>query len=338
MTKEQITSQYSRILMIIAAISILVLLVTPFVPAFKIDLGLIQGSESGVVYLKDMWESISNGSEYESNTFLEDEIPKVLMGWMVGANFVLIAGNIFFFFSGISKQKDKSCIHRMTEIIQNAFIASAVYFAYCFIVICWQLEWDFDMVLSTDSVMTTDTIWPFLIQLVLFIASFAIYQQWKPAYKQALAEESAQQPACTPSQTKAAQAPQVVQAKTSNASPPQPEASPMSVQEKLDHLELLKKYKELLDANIITEEEFQVKKQELLNADKQASVITDEQAQPESAPTAITSPPKKPYRNIYTLKIQDQPKSSDRHCQRCDFPLNETQKKCPRCGKKNRQK
>ena len=344
MKKEQITKQYSLVLILIAAISILVLIATPFIPAFEVDLWVIDGSENGMDYIIDIWDELiynsqSHVSEYEGETLIQDTVAKSIMRCMVIGLFVLILINICHFFSRIAPRDDAGCIYYMMSIIRGGFIGTAVYFGYCFAIICWQLEWNFKMIFSEDSIMTTQTIWPFVIQLALFVVSLIVYQPWKTAYDRAVAEERAQRKPLSIDEIVAevdkkyyhasaqTQGVQTAQASSQDAAHTSTSSAHRTVQDEMENLELLKKYKELLDSQIITEEEFQSKKQELLNTPQQVqsppppvSVATDEKPVQRVSVVPATPPPSEPE---FTSK-----------CVKCRYPLTAFQQVCPKCGTK----
>ena len=337
MNKYAITKPYAIAMLCVTLLSCLLLFITPFLNAFQVNLGMLDGSETGMDYITNLFESLgkdthsketssnssgyysgyssgysygyssgSKGSSSRGDTMMLDD---GLGRWILRA-LVVAAWSVSLIFglkiaTGYAKSGKDVLMQKMLVGVTVCMVVNALYYLFCLYFVITENEWEIFDILSGDGIVKTATHAPFVLQMLLFAGSLFLKRHWEKA----IAGK------CSPlfgflSSSKGESTPATVS---------YAEAQPVAkqTQNEMDTLELLKKYKELLDAGILTEAEFQEKKQELLAKNErkagQARMNTGANAE-EPAET-----------------VQAEPELT-RVCRECGYPLYSTQQVCPQCG------
>lgn len=320
MNKQQITKQYSTILICLALASALILFATPFVSAFEMDLGLIGKSETGMDYIKNLldqeeYDGIGQDNNYgysdSDGLFIEDPGIILIMCGFVGILFLFAIVICIMALFSLSHKDPDSAIRQKFSAVKSGLGCSLAYYIFCMYVILESQEWAFDRVFSSDALITTNTYIPLIFQLIVFAASMAVYLLWRKKVVSSIwgGEDYAQ---TTTSNARIKQAPNY----TNLAS--------QSARSEMENLELLKKYKELFDAEIITEEEFNAKKKELLSVHSHDLPDHSNESQ-----TEINQQPR-----VDPLPRQGQATEfkSTRTCHNCGCSMSSMQTSCSNCG------
>ena len=255
--EKDFAKTYNTLLICLLIASMIINLITMFVPIFHIDMGLIRGSESGIKFIgfnteddEDDWIQLDNYKyrtspmedflDVESDFF--DMIDEDTFGWKQIIRVILYV-LIFFLIvdcgiiPGCLRFRDKKVqIRNNLSNISHNFWINTIYTVYS-IMLCWILfnEWEFEGVM-------TFTFIPWIFQFVVYISSRYISNHSNRAMKGEVA----------PLKIGA-----VSFIAANNVETPKKNTED-------DKVELLIKYKELLDNGVITEEEYNEKKQELL--------------------------------------------------------------------------
>lgn len=251
MNKREISRQYGILFACLTILSVAVLLITPFMTAFKLDLGFFSGSEKGIDYLGELFEfdsqNKSNSSEdsnlfggEESGTLIEGFLGKLIMcGFVIGA----FIGAISFLCWFLSNRDVENHSDHFIKYMKSFLWINAGYFLFCELVILKEHDWAVADVLSGDALIKTSTFTPLLLQIVILVVACFLDRHMIEAM------EGLKKPISIPFFS-------------TNTTMSTAKTSKYSEQERV---ELLSKYKDLLDNQVITEEEFNTKKAELLN-------------------------------------------------------------------------
>lgn len=224
---KTISKKYGIIFLCLGAISALTALVTFFVPIFKIDIGIASASETAMNYF------IFN-KEAESEV-IESTALRVIYGFLSWCTLYVPGYYLFYcrkISSSLGKEKFNEDIY--DTMYMGLFTNSALYILTLFILFYYH-EWDIWSVITGETLVKTDLHITFFIQLAVFIVSIFFKNHWN------MVLNGRQQP--------------LFDNATGYA-----ERSAES-----ETVELLQKYKNLCDNQVITEEEFLKKKSELLN-------------------------------------------------------------------------
>ncbi len=276
--EKEILESYNKIFRWLLIVTILINLVTLFIPIFHVDLGLVKVSEKGIKFLgidtindvvdeykerfgddyRDYLEepykvqtSENSYTLYERNTNLKDTLD-VDSDFLDSDNFIwklairiILCVIVGFLLIGLLSSLPPKC-HTNAEILQlskgviicvkGLFWVNSIYTAIS-VLLCWILlnEWAF------DGVMTLTFI-PWMFQLAVFIGVNLLEKHMKSALKGEV----------TP--INVSYMSQATKSRSANVRHITDD----------DKAELLMKYKELLDSGVISEEEFNAKKKELL--------------------------------------------------------------------------
>ena len=333
MNKQQITKQYGVLMLALAVISMVILLATAFVPAFEMNLGLIEGSETSMDYLfLPLFEDTSNNTSLDDEDFefvlLDGFIEKSIM--RVFAILCLLFPILFALLNknNFSKLEEPAAVSQMCSTVKRGLAVNIAFYVFCIYVIAKEHEGDFISALQGDTLVTTQTFSPLLFQLIVFAASMFLYNHWDKALAGKVAPLNlgiaiSSQPAQSTQGKQTAQRTMDEKAPSQNA---------RSVQSEMEALELLKKYKELMDNGIITEEEFQAKKEELLTVGHQniqsspSETETDQTTQKTVCEPVIDQ--EEPAAN------SNREKEISHICEKCGYPINPGQQVCPHCSTK----
>lgn len=317
MNKQQITKQYSTILICLALVSMLIMFVTPFITAFEMDLGIFSGSEKGIDYVTNIFDFEENDDKdnsstndwfdkdkYSDYTLIEDDIEKWIMRGLVA---VLIVYAIVNFLKAVSvfyyKNQDSS-INKMLFIVKVGLVCNIIYYIFCMYIILKGHEWEFEAILSGDAIVKTKTYLPMILQIIVFAGAMFLYKHW----------ENVMSGKGTPLNFGFAGSFNSKQATQKEQAKPETGNTAYSARYEMEKMELLKRYKELLDSGIITEEEFNEKKRILLGTNHydQADHSTRTQTQANAH--------------------QNNENECSRVCKKCGYPLTSSQQVCPHCG------
>ena len=307
MNKRQITTQYCTILICLAIVSTLVAVATPFVTAFEMNLGIFSGSESGIDYIINIFEFEGESSEdnwfdeYENSdyTLIEGDMEK----WIIrGLVVVLIVYAVMKFLQAVSffqKRDQYSVVNQILLNIRIGFILNIAYYVFCMYIILKGHEWDFGSVLSGNVLVKTQTHIPMIIQSLIFGGGMFLERHLDRAMAGQVAPLNlgiggiGVTPTVKP------------RYQTENTS--------QHTRDEMQKLELLKKYKELFDAGAINEEEYTVKKKEILGSNQldKDRIQTEEEHREENL-------------NQTTDVLSS--------CRKCGYPLAASQQVCSNCG------
>ena len=334
MNQQQITKQYSTILICLALVSMLIMFATPFITAFKMDLGLISGSETGMDYITNIFDNFGNMFDFEADddknnsstndwfdedkykdyTLIEEDIEKLLMGVLAVSLLACAVLGFFKVLSSFSHKNQDTIINESLKFLKSGLTGNIAYYIFCMYIILKGHEWDFESILSGDAIVTTKTYIPMIFQIIVFAVAMFLYKHWGNA----ISGKTAPLNLGIGGSAQSTQTARTYQPKyqTSNTA--------QSTRSEMENLELLKKYKELFDTGIITEEEFNVKKKELLatNSNVQTDHPTEQKTETnKQQPTDNSESQEKPAE-----------KELSRTCHKCGYTLTSSQQVCPHCG------
>ena len=320
MNNQQITKQYSTIMMCLAIASMLILCITPFIPAFEINAVFFSETETGVDYLLELigfdtlTKDTSSSNEWSDlginldgltdYTLIENDIEKWIIGILVLVAFIIAIENLFKVFA-FDKTQDIN-IKKIFRVLKIGIGWNIGYYVFCLYIILKGYEWDLEYIFSNNKPIsiTTKTYWSLIFQGIIIIWAILLLKHWDNAmagkvtplnlsFRGGLLSTFTSSPTEAEHQIK------------NNA---------QNVRNEIENLELLKKYKELLDNGIVTKDEYLAKKKELLTKfDSQATA-----KQPQSASTS--------QKRIEVGRSHT--------CQKCNYPLTASQQVCPHCGAK----
>ncbi len=273
MNKQHTEKKYTVFSICLALVSMLVLFATPFLT--PID-------PSGVFFFEDLEQWIVYG--------------------IIIAMLVCAVVNAFRALFSFFKLRDAFVIEQMLSATKLSLGCNIVYYLSCMYMILKMHDWDFVSVLSGDALVHTQSYLPMFMQLLIVYGVFALYN--RPMHTlRSLASEAV--PEATNSETSASETPspetpspektnpeattenvpakesvQPIQTNPTVAStsfnqaqtPPSPPA-PVA-RDEVENMALLTKYKELLDSGVITEDDYNTKKKELLGLHTAATVYT----------------------------------------------------------------
>lgn len=255
--KQAIAHSYATILACIRLGGAFLLLLTLFLPAVKLSLLGYSSSRNGIGIVRAVFENIGTSS------FQITFVDLLALGAVLLVAICAVIGIIDTLLS-FAKQDKILVVNRSQNEIGVYLTFNIVYFVICLLYILAGLDWDFESVLTGKSMVSTSTYLPVIGQIILLVVSKKIYNHYVKALKGQVNPISLS--------GNSYQAANAAQPTARNAA----EASGQT--QKVNDLELLKKYKELLDGQIITQAEFDAKKKELLGAEHTASM----QAKPDS--------------------------------------------------------
>lgn len=273
MNKQQITKQYSTILICLALVSMLIMFATPFITAFEVDLGIFSGSEKGIDYVTNIFDFEENDDKdnsstndwfdedkYSDYTLIEEDIEKWIMRGLVAVLLVYAVINFFKALSSFSSKNQDTIINQSLSMIKAGLGWNIAYYIFCMYIILKGHEWDFESILSGDAIVTTKTYMPMIFQIIVFAVAMFLYKHWGNATSGKTAPLNLGIGGSAQSTT------------TVHTEQPKYQTShtTQSTRSEMENLELLKKYKELFDTGIITEEEFNAKKKEFLATNSNA--------------------------------------------------------------------
>ena len=310
MNKQEITKQYGIILLCLAIVSMLIMFATPFITAFKMDLGIIGGSETGMDYLIGWMDLESDDDTSSDDDLWSEELSDITLieenseKWIMRGLVLMLLGMPIYFavkaFSAYSDSDKNVLVYRMMYSIRMGLGANAVYYIFCMYIILKGHDWDIASVISGDVMVTTKTFVPLFFQIAIFIGSLLIYKHWEKAV--------------------AGQAKPLFYSGFSSA--PQGSAASVNVSNNVrsesETIELLTKYKELWDSGVITEEEFKAKKEELLGTKTRQAHQSNATVNIDYSDTRSESG--ETHEDIVA------------HCENCNYPLTANQEVCPHCG------
>lgn len=332
MNKQQITKQYGVLMLVLAVISMVILLATAFVPAFEMNLGLIEGSETSMDYLfLPLFEDTSNNTSLDKEDFefvlLDGLVEKLIM--RAAAIFCLGFPILFVLTNkkNFSKLEEPATVSQMCDTVQRGLVVNVAFYAFCMYIILKEHDWDFISALQGDTLITTKTFSPLFIQLIVFAVSMFLYNHWDKA----LAGKVAPLNLGIAISSQPAQSTQGKQTSQSTMDEKAPSQNARSVQSEMEALELLKKYKELMDNGVITEEEFQAKKEELLTVGHQNIQSSSETETDQTTRETVYEP---------VIEQEEPAANSNREkeishtCEKCGYPINPSQQVCPHCSTK----
>lgn len=321
--KQQITKVCSIFLICLALVSTITLFATPFMKAFEIKLGIIKGSETGMDYITNMFDldgdrdddSSGDGwydDESSDYTLIEEDIEKWIMRGLVAMLLFCAVINFFRALASFSASDRGSSMGEMLSVVKTGFGFNIAYYVFCMYIILKGHDWDFESVLTGDALVTTQALGPMIIQIILFVVSTILYKSWVSGKIDSYFHFEESAPAAATATTGSGQP----QYQTSNTT--------RSARSEMEALELLKKYKELLDNGIITEEEFNAKKKGLLetNSNDNTSCSGNHQADASQAQTS----------GNYERNDSYASQELSRTCHKCGYPLTSSQQVCPHCG------
>jgi len=254
-TKEQqIAGSYALILSVLRFVSMVLALIMALLPIVKINLGFFYEGFGGFDLAKNILTSVAKTDE---NGILQWETSffDYVMLWFFAIMLIVgITGTVTALCSFFKRNKIVSVKSAKSEI-KASLVMSAVYFAVCFLYVLAEAGWEISLILE-ERVLSTPTYIPVIGQILLYISTLIIYKHYTKAIKgevkplrlngiQDFAVSSRETPMGSTSAYKEA-------------------ATARSSAEQLENLELLQQYKDLLDCQIITQEEFNAKKKELL--------------------------------------------------------------------------
>ena len=331
MNKFTATKQYATVMLCITLLSCLLLLITPFLNVFQMELGMLEGSETGMDYMTNLLEGLgeededdrsseksSSSSGYYSGSqssskksssrvdsmLLEDGLGRwilralVVAAWAVALLFGIKTATSF------SKSRKDVLIREMLVGVTVCMAINAVYYLFCLFFVITENEWEIFDILLGDAVIKTATHVPFFLQILLFAMMLFLNKHW----------ERAMAGKCAPLFGFLGG----VKNETGGASAyTAAEPAVRQTQNEMDTLELLKKYKELLDAGVLTEAEFNTKKQELLAKTEAKARTAGAQGGKQADGQSESG--------------QQEPELT-RVCKQCGYPLYATQQVCPQCG------
>ena len=204
--------------------------------------------------------------------------------------------------------------HQSLAMVKAGLGWNISYYIFCMYIILKGHEWDFESILSGDAIVTTKTYMPMIFQIIVFAVAMFLYKHWGNA----ISGKTAPLNLGIGSSAQSTTTVHTEQPKYQTSHPTQ------STRSEIENLELLKKYKELFDTGIITEEEFNAKKKELL--------ATDSNVQPNR--TAEQKTEINEQQSTDNSENQEKPaeKELSRVCHKCGYPLTSSQQVCPHCG------
>lgn len=260
MNKSEISRSYALLFLVIAIISAVIMFITVFIPAFEMSLfGNSLTNESGFDYIIDIFES-SNSNHIKdtssgSGMIIEEQFDKFIMrGIVIILAFypIIIAFGLPTF---ISKKRKDMVVKSIKNTALTCFIWILIYYLFCMYIILKGYDWEFDELFSSEAMIGTKTYLPLIFQLVILVVSVCIKNHWKKAIDGKVEPLSIGTPIQN-SHMEQVRAHETIERKKSS-----------TVQNEMDNIDLLQKYKKMLDDQIITQEQFDKKKQELLNID-----------------------------------------------------------------------
>ena len=286
MNRRELTKQYSVICLCLAVISCIILLITPLIPAIEVDLGFIKSSESGISCFSTLFDFVTGNNnattvnEYgleissSSSTVLQNAPGKI---WIGVAAMICLVSSFGLLVSALKKLSSlckEATVGDLKTIVSSCMILNIIYYAFCIILILVEYDWQIGSILNGSAILKTKTHILLFLQIALMIATKFFYGHWRKAGKGLVkpvdigVRESAAEKAAAPKTSSSFSASPsspsssaTTTASTTTTTHSRPQAGMLS---ELERVELLKKYKELFDSEVITQEEFEAKKQELL--------------------------------------------------------------------------
>lgn len=262
MNKKQITKHYSIILICLTLVSSLIMFLTPFTIAFRIDLDIFSVSETGLEHIfntldieeQDNTNNPSTNLPIDENiTFIEGDVEKWVMFGLLIAIFAYAVLNFFKALSFFSDTNKKSVINQSLSIIKTGLGFNISYFVFCVYIIFKAYEWNFEYIFSGEEIIITQTYVPMIFQIIVFAVAMFMYSHWHNALSGKVAPLKLDMDF-------------LVQLFSQNKQKNnQSDIFSQEHQRESENLELIKKYKELYDTGAITEEEFNEKKKQLLS-------------------------------------------------------------------------
>ena len=338
MNKQQITKQYSTLLICLSLVSMLIMFITPFTTAFKMDLGFFRGTETGMDYIMSIFDfeetddkdnSSTNDwfdeDQYSDYTLIEEDLEKWIMRGLVAVLLVYAGIHFLQALSSFSDNNQDSIMNQSLTMVNAGLGGNIAYYIFCMYIILKGHEWDFGSVLSGNAIVTTKAYVPMIFQIIVFAIATFLYNHWGNAISGKV----------TPLNLAIGGTAQ----STPTARTEQPKYQmgniSQSTRSELENLELLKKYKELFDTGVITEEEFNAKKENLLSFTQQDSpTVAPDTNENQEAPIAAPIAETVQKQDRITVKAAHSEKNIICTCKKCGYPINPDQQVCPHCSAK----
>ncbi len=260
MNIQRITKKHSVIIICLALVSMMILFATPFITALD-----------------------------PICLFMQEDIVQWMMRGLIAFMLICAGVNVIRALISFFRTGNESTISKMSTIIKFGLGGNIAYCIFCLYIILKIHAWDVLGVLSGDTFVTTHSYIPMFVQILLVVGAAIVYKNWenKITAPQSEPTSSNTAPQSEPTSSNTEDHEQVEPA---NAVEPSQHDSERPAKTEMEQLELLKKYKELLDSGIITEDEYTVKKKELLGIMHTETVRTTDSSRVQKTPTEEPNP------------------------------------------------
>ncbi len=244
MDNIQIRKSYGAIMAILLFAAVLVTFVGAFVPAFQVDLVIDVGSVSTAAFMGITFFDVDLSSEDEMD--MGFWFSKIDIGIMELFAYVCIFGMIAMTILGIyyvrHRERD-DVIYSLYGSMKTCLCISVALYVFCMYIIFKGFDWEIAEALFDNQFIKTETYIPMFLQIGLIICASFLMKH----YERALNGEVKPFTFATRTYTMS------TNYRTNDN-------SQYSSQQESERLNLLKQYKDLFDSGIITEEEFNEKK------------------------------------------------------------------------------
>ncbi len=196
MNRQNLTRQCSGTMMVLALLAALLVLVSVFLPAIQIDLGIVKTEESAFDYLKLLLpkgeEDLGDYDSFEDLfgalsglMFEADELSRTLMQVCGGAAILTCIVLLFKIKKASSERESTEAVSSLRTCVNFGCFFLAAFFGVCIYLMLESLDWDVQPILEGmmegHFYIFSMLVWPLLINIVLVIVASVTVRNWDHA-------------------------------------------------------------------------------------------------------------------------------------------------------------